>query len=354
MISIHATAATKYTTDDLRVLMGMDRLSDDSSMTEIRQLLSKCYQQKEYNELVNALEGIDNAQIKEFQEKEDAWYSAKEVLEANFINNKPIKTILDDYAVYKTAELQRVPYTEAKTVDLDLIDASDIEAKIKYAQSTLDAANDNTNIGVIGYDMETFTKADLSVITPFGNSISIDTGKSQVNDGLTIAIQKNHKIYSQFKGKVTKVTNNSVSIKTGKSIVIEYIGIAPSVRKNEKVKQYSIIGNAKSNKVLFKFKLNTVYVDPLLLYGSRSNVWYDSWANFNPGCMITKNDYSNLKDRLEKATNVIHSELNSAGTATNKDGTVTKIIVQGENSYTDTADNITIDKFIPEINVNKN
>lgn len=350
-IPSNSLASESYTTDDLRVLMGMNRLSEDSSMSEIKGILSSCYKQKEWNELVAALGNVKDVQLKEFKEKEDAWYSAKDALESNFTSNKPVKTILSDYVNYKTAASLRAEYTK-NSFTLSLIDNDNIENKIAYANSLIEAVNDNTNIGVIGNNMETFTKDKLMVTVPFGSSYSINSGKKQTSKGLTLSIQKGRKIYSQFNGIVTAVTDNSVTIKTGRSIEIEYSGVQPRVEKKQKIKQYVVIGKTKTKSMTMKLKLNTLYFDPLLLYGSRSSEWYEQWKNANPGCIIEEKDYSELLDHLPEAEADHASDI--VGTMTDKEGGTTQITIQGDNSYTDTPDNIVTEKEEPGIIDDKN
>jgi hypothetical protein len=352
LLPVKSYAFASYTTDDLRVLMGMERLAEDGSMLEIKRLLSSSYKQQEWNELVLALDDIDDLELKDFKEKEDAWYQAKDKLEANFTGNESIQTILSDYVNYQTAASRRVNYSKTDATGLSLIDASDIKAKIAYANSILGGADDKTNIGVIGIKMKTFTKTNLLITVPFGRSYSISSGKERDSNGLTIAIPQDVKVYSQFNGTVTAVTDNSVTIKTGKSIEMEYIGIKPAVKRNQKVKQYALIGTTKSKTLVIKFKLNTVYADPLLLYGSMSTVWYEQWEASNPGCAIDKNNYNNLLDKLPDQDKEKTSEINNAGTITNQDGASKKIVIEGENSYTDTPDNLILDKTEPESNTN--
>jgi hypothetical protein len=344
LIPIYSYASTNYTIDDLRVLMGMQRLSDNGSINEIKRLLSTCYKQNEWNELVLALEDIEDTQLKDFQDKEEEWYKAKEILESNFISNKPIETILSDYINYQTIASLRTEYTKATSFDLSLLDTNDIDAKIAYANSILDSTNDDTYIGVIGNNMKTFTQGNLLISIPFGRSYYIDSGKKLSNNGLTISIKHEHMIYSQFNGIITSVTDNSVTVKTGKSVEIEYIGIQPSVEKKQKVKQYNEIGKTKTKSMTLKFKLNTVYVDPLLLYGSRSVNWYKQWENANPGCTIDKFDYTHLLDNLSEEIVETTPDLNSAGTMINEDDNTIQIIIQGDNNYSDSPDNIGIEK----------
>lgn len=348
IVPVKSKAASIYTTDDLRELMGMHRLSEDGSMTEIKQLLSTCYKQKEWNELVSHLEKIGDENLKDFKVKEDAWYNAKDTLESNFASNQPVKTILDNYVDYQTAASLRGVENKEAYFKLSFIDDEGIEAKIAYANSILDAANDNTDIGIIGDNMKTFTKTNLLISVPFGSSYSIDSGKKQMNNGLTIALKQKSKIYSQFNGTVTAVTGNSVTVRTGKSIEIEYIGIKPSVEKKQKVKQYNILGKTKTKNITIKFKLNTVKADPLLLYGSRSVIWNEQWENANPGCTIEKKDYSKLQNSVTGEVTEAASDF-EAGTITDKDGKTEQIIIQGDNRYTDTPDNIVIEKTPPGI-----
>lgn len=346
---INTYASTNYATDDLRVLMGMYRLSEDESMKEIKNLLSICYRQNTWNELVTSLEDIEDIELKDFQMKEEAWYNAKENLEENFTQNKPIDMVLNNYIDYQTATSLRVDYTKTTSYELSLIDTSNIEEMIAYANSLLDATNDNTTIGEIGNEMKTFTMDKLLIAVPFGNSYSIDSGKKSLNEGIKIHIRQDNHIYSQFNGIVSEVTDNSVVIKTGKSIEIEYLNIIPSVEKKQKIKQYAVIGKTKTKTMVMKFKLNTVYADPLLLYGSRSIDWYRLWENANPGCAIDKKDYSGLLDNLAEAELEEKLQPNNAGLIISEDGITSKLIIQGENNYSDTPDNFTIEKIEPGI-----
>ncbi|WFR59057.1 hypothetical protein QA584_08225 [Anaerocolumna sp. AGMB13025] len=344
LLPTHSYALAGYTTDDLRVLMGRERLSEEGTILEIKALLSTCYKQQEWNELVQGLKDVDDKELKDFKEKEDAWYQAKDKLEANFTGNKPIKTILSDYVNYQTAASHRAAYSKSDASGLSFIDAGDIKAKIDYANSILEGADDKTKIGVIGYKMKTFTKANLLITVPFGRSYSIDSGKEQDSNGLTIAVPQDIKVYSQFNGTVAGVTDNTVTIRTGKSIEIEYLGIKPAVGKNQKVKQYGLIGTTKSKTMTIKFKLNTVYEDPLLLYGSMSTVWYELWKSSNPGCAIDINNYTVLLDKLPEKEIEKAPELYNAGTITNQDGLSKKIIIEGDNGYTNTPDHLILDK----------
>jgi hypothetical protein len=351
-IPIKVYAADAYTTDDLREMMGMHRLTEDDSMAEIKGILSTCYKQKEWNELVLALGDIEEVQLKEFKETEDTWYQAKDILEEDFSSNKSIEIILNDYVEYETAASLRTEYTETNSFELSLINNADIDAKIAYANSLLSAVNDYTNIGEIGSNMKSFTKDKLMVYIPFGDSFSIESGKKQNNDGLTVSIQQDHKIYSQFNGKVTAVTADSVTVRTGSSLEIEYTGIKPLVETKQKIKQYNTLGKTKTKTMTIRFKLNTVYFDPLLLYGTRSTAWYEQWQNANPGCTIDKNDYSRLLDKLSENASAKASDLNQAGAMTDKNGTAAPIIIQGDNKYTDTPDNIITETTEPGIIVN--
>lgn len=349
LIPINAYASVTYTTDDLRVLMGMHKLSEDGSMIEIKGLLSTCYKQEEWNELVSALGEIEVTALKDFKEKEDAWYQVKDILEKDFTSNKPLEIILDDYIEYQTASSLRGVYSDTNSFELSLIDVDDIKAKIAYANSLLDAVNDNTNIGNIGNEMKTFTKNKLLIAIPFGSSYSAESGRRQTNEGLTVLIQQGHKVYSQFNGLVTAVTANSVTVKTGSSIEIEYTDVQPLVETKQKIKQYTVIGKTETKTMTVKLKLNTVYFDPLLLYGSRSTDWYGQWQNANPGCTIEKSNYSGLMDSLPEKTSEKAPDFDNAGTMTNKDGTVAQIIIQGDNKYSDTPDNIITEEAEPGI-----
>ena len=353
LIPIDSFASAKNTIDDLRVLMGMQRLSEHGYKTEIKRLLSTCYKQKEWNELVAALGEVEDAEWKDFIEKEDAWYQAKDILEANFISNKPIETILNDYTKYQTAASLRMEYTKTNAIELSFIDTNDIESNIAYANSLLESTTDATNIGVIGHNMKTFTQSNLLITVPFGRTISNVSGKELLSDGLTISIQQEHAICSQFHGMVTAVTEDSVTVKTGKSIEVEYLGIKPAVVKQQKVKQYDIIGTTKTNSMSIKFKMNTVYVDPLLLYGSRSTSWYEQWEKANPGCLIEEKDYSSLLDKLPEKMDEITSEAYNPGRIVSEEGNSAPIIMDGENNYKDTPDDVTIDKKDLDIIINE-
>lgn len=353
LFPLNTYASASYSTDDLRVLMGMYRLSEDNSMKEIKNLLSTCYRQKEWNELVSSLVEVDNSQLNDFKEKEEAWYQAKDILEENFTNNKSVDIVLDDYINYQTASSVRVEYKTTNSYELSLIDTSDIEKTISYAKSLLAAVDDKTNIGDIGKDMQTFTKDNLLISVPFGNSFDINSGEKRLSNGIEISIQDGNEIFAQLNGIVTDVTVNSVTVKTGKSIEIEYIGIKPSVEKKQKIKQYNMIGKTKTKSMIIKFKLNTVYADPLLLYGSRSIKWYSSWEDANPGCTIDKKDYSELLDDLTVINPETASSANNGGITINEEGVVSQLLIQGDNNYMDTPDNLLIEKADSEIFTNE-
>lgn len=332
------------TTNDLRELMGMKRLEDEGLNKEILRLLSLTYKEEQWNELVEGLKDNIDFELKEFVEKEENYIKAKEELKESFCNNEDINQILELYIEYDTKNSLRGEQIYKNNYKLELLDTSDIETKLKYIESILYAAEDTVNIGVIGKAMNTFSKDNLLLTSVFGESRNIHTGKLEKNNGITIAIPNETPIYSQFHGKVTKVNHNSVEITTGNSLILTYKNITPTVRLNQNIKQYAELGTTKDNTMEFYVNLNTIYIDPLFLYGTRSQKWYDNWINSYPGSTYNTVDYSKLLDEIPK---IEQPEEIKGSTYINEKNEEESILFQGDNYYETTPDNIVIEKTVP-------
>ncbi len=329
--------ASAATTDDLREVIGDRRVTDDSFMSDLKNIIYR-YRQTEYrSELIDLLNSMgDNDyedRFNELNDKKDKTLSElEETFKSNQSTDKVIEKLNDSVAVLK--ELGAVK--EPNSIILNSFDENDYEDAYIYATSVLETMNDDYNIGIVGEGLTLPTADSKKMKRAFGqNAIVTSDVVYEDNKGIDLYTGMNGedkgfkpRILCQFNGTVRKVTKCKegyrIEVEHGQALVTIYEFLSkPVVKKGEKVKQYDLLGYAKGESIHFEVILNTVNINPLLMYGDMGEQIYTQWYGANPGMAVGEIDFTKVKKYVSDVEEIKKTDTTS--TVVDSDGNETNI-----------------------------
>lgn len=306
-VTLTTSAAT---TDDLRELIGSKRITEEALIKEIKQIIyyySSMERKEQLYELMREL--VIEKEVDDFENLIKNTSVSIDRLVQDFKAAESSKVILEDYNNIYTLLKKINAVSAADTVSPAIYTTSikEMEDLYQYALSVKNSIGDNTEIGIIGEKLLPPSGKDFQILRSFGeNKIILSQPNIEISNGIIMSILENSNVYSQFNGVVESIQKEENSyklvIKTGKSIECIYSNIGKvKVKRGSKVKQYDVLGTSSNDKLIFSIKLNTVYINPLYLYGTKGITSYEKWMAANPEMVVTKTDFTNiLKDVVKE------------------------------------------------------
>lgn len=300
--------AKAATVDDLREIIGEQRLTEDTLISEVKAIIYKFRQTQYRNELIRLLKEKGN------YEYEDTFYSLMRQkdeslanLEAAFTSNKPVNMIITSLGEVYSVLADLGALKKPNTYILDEFDEGEQAAAYEYAQSILSCIGDNFIIGTVGEGLKPPTYNNFHLNKAYGKYAEVlDKIEYKENDGIELKVYSNETaIVSQFNGVVKDIQKKkkgySITISHGPALLTTYSYFKKVlVKEGDKVKQYDAIGHAATDTIHFKVILNTIPINPLFLYGGAGERAYSKWAAENPGMAIDTIDFSKTKKYVEK------------------------------------------------------
>jgi murein DD-endopeptidase MepM/ murein hydrolase activator NlpD len=307
-ITLPVSAAT---TDDLRELIGGSRVTEEAYIKEMKQIIYYYNSMERKEQLFELMKGLGNE--KEISDYEDLLKKTSlsvDKLVKDFKAAKSPAVLLEDYNdIYSMLKkIDAVSVADTISPAIYTTNVKDIEDLYQYALSVKKSIDDNTEIGILGEELLPPSGKDFQLVQSFGeNKIILSNPTIETSNGITMSVRMNSQVYSQFNGVVESVLKTEdgykVVITTGKSIECIYSNIGNiRVKNGSKVKQYDVLGTAGNNKLIFSVKLNTVFINPLYLYGTKGITAYEKWMAANPEMVVTRTDFSYvLKDIVKES-----------------------------------------------------
>ena len=299
-----------YTENDLREVMGYERYDNKDALRLAKKLISDSSQDEMYNHL---LQVQDETTVQKENITKDLVIESRECLLEEVAAGIKIDDILKLFSQYDTIYLTAKTEYEVDRVDLTPIDESDIHKKQELAKFIEIINETSVDIGKVGVDMEPVVGGGLRI-----KSMGVDT--------ITVYTSEDEIVRSQFNGTVKEVTNDSVTIQSGETILLIYQGIKSQVHKDDAVKQGATIGRTKQYDMSLTMNMVSQPVNPLLAYGKRAIVWYDTYKQEDPWNKL-KFDFENIKDHPDKQ---VENEQVVVGEVKRADGTTGKLTVEGD------------------------
>lgn len=344
MSDVTATAAT---IDDLREIIGDKRITDENLQSELKTIIYRYRQTGYKKQLIDLLEtmgdfGYEDTLNKLIVQKDNSL----EKLEKSFSSNEKEEVIIEKLNSSLTALKELGALKEPDSYIIERFKEQDDEKAYKYAASVLNSKDDTFDIGDVGEGLVFPTKDSYKLYRAFGkNAIITSDIKYMNNRGIDLYVasspQEGFKaeIISQFNGTVKSIEKKGkskyrITIKHGSSLITTYEYLSEVVvNKGDKVKQYELLGFAYGETLHFETILNTVSINPLLMYGDLGKQIYDEWYGANPGMGIEATDFANIKKYAEDIT-IEDKKSTSHPSTVKEDGKTGKAKINLEEGYT--------------------
>jgi hypothetical protein len=302
------------TTDDLRVVIGERRVTDETLISDVKAMIYK-YRQTQYrNELIELLKDKGHLDYEDtfnrlMKEKEERQASLEECFSTNKPVNEVITSLSDVYSNLSELGALKQP----NTYILDEFDEDDQEIAYEYAKSILSCMEEDFNLGEIGEGLRPPTLIDFHLDKAYGKYTEVlGSIEYKENMGIDLLVvsdvsskgEKKGEIVSQFNGTVTEIQKRDkkyrITISHGLALQTIYSYLKDvQVKEGEDVNQYDVIGSAASDTIHLKIILNTIPINPLFLYGGAGERAYSKWVAENPGMVVEATDFSNVKKYVD-------------------------------------------------------
>lgn len=312
-VLFYANMSKGSTCDDLRELVGRNRLTSESYRKQLLNMYS-LYRAIEKGSLT--VELIENTQksIVQSQNKYDKQYDKYvKQYEQDFTNCESLSIINSDIdninsVKGKTTSAGTIKSVSSITKENSKRILEENSSEFKKMLSIVNSIGDNYDIGSIGSSSEFFIETPFNLIYPFGK-IYIDSGGKKYVENKNIVVggkRYTSKIKSAFNGEVVDKKKNEnglydISIKSGKSLVVNYRNIAHCrVRNGDGVVQYQEIGSLSGYKTTVEFLLDTEPVNPLVCFGQYGKEIYDAWLAEDNGMYADSPGMDSIIDRVDE------------------------------------------------------
>lgn len=306
--------AFAYTENDLRELMGLERIEGEKWEETAAGILAQCADEESYNELADLL---DTAVFKDelaaaIEDKNRAYRNYRK----QFLEGKEAQGLLEALFAYDSLYRQVNSSTDDPSLDgaVKRYDSGSIERQAAYARALLALCNSRTDIGMAGPEADTFLKRNLRI-------------QNMTEDALTCYVAEGESIYAQLGGTVYK-EGDTLLIRSGAATVFRYTGVTPVVSDGQQVEQYQLIGKAAGGTVTVRLLTGGLAVNPLKMYGTRARYWQDEYLRTQPWNTGEALDLADVKDSVSSAA----ADDSGNSVMTDRDGKQTEIVIEN-NTY---------------------
>lgn len=315
MILMCRTDVQAATENDMREVMGLERIEGSEWEKTAAKILSQCRSQKNYNNFVDEIGSVKNEESEVLAkqiEKKTEYYN---VFRESFLAGAPAWELTDTLTDYDRLYQVVNSYADAPQIaeELEKYDWKTIAEQEAYAKNIQKLCGSSGNIGDVGQKADTFLKANLRIA-------------GLTEDSVTCHATPKDRVYAQFSGKVTTVDSDSVTVLSGKTTEFTISGIQPvkGLKAGKKVKQYDVIGKAKTETVTASMKTGTDRENPLKIYGTRAAYWLDEYLQTEPWAEDDAVDLSKVKDQTDQK----EEETTAVSTMTDENGKESELTVK--------------------------
>ena len=255
------------TENDLREVMGVGRIDDDSLQSKTDELTDRLVREENYNELAAMLKesGLSlNVTEKEAEEEKSAYEDMME----KFSSCDSASSVIDKFSEYDSYTYY-ADQTSVGSFDAEYIDTTGTKEKLKKLNGLKKIMDNKKNIGKIGLSMQKITNSMSSI-------------KSADEKSLSLITEKKESVYSGFSGKVAEKTKRSVTIESGQTLYVTYQNVKSKLKIGDFVKQGDVIGTATKDFITVTMTMNGTARNILLAYGTDGADMYSVYLSENP------------------------------------------------------------------------
>lgn len=308
-----------YTVDDVRDLVGEERVDDIFTQREI-DLIIKQYEKIEkanmYIKLFDIGKEIDiNSDLeKMYQELEADLAMAHEKLEKSFQSGKSIDIVLKDKSNLESI-LHKISSLKDRGYDIEVEYIPNIwEEKYLKVQNVVKDLNEQFDIGEVGENLRIPLDNTFVLLSPYGLRLNPFTFDSvSMHNGIDFSTSLGTRVLSLWNGVVSKVYETesggkTIEITHGQNLKTIYMHLNEiKVGVGERVKQYDLIGlSGNTGKTTephlhLGVYLDDKYVNPIYLFGTKGLQAFKTYVSNNPEDYLKVLEIENeIKDKPSK------------------------------------------------------
>ena len=289
-----------YTVDDVRDLVGNERIDEVFTESEINLIVEQYEKIEKANLYVKMFElgkeiDITSNLLKEYNQLEKDVISSKENLAEKFQTGVALDSVLKE-----KSNLESLMYRVSKLKDLGYeIEVEYIpnvwEDRYYRVQNIVENLNEQYDIGDVGESMRIPLNNAFIITSPFGlrlHPVTLD--KVSMHNGLDFSAPENTYIYAQWNGVVSRTYysesgGNTIEISHGKDLKTLYMHLNEfKVEVGDVVKQYQLIGLSGNTGMStgphlhFGVYLDGQYINPVYLYGNKGLQAFKTYISSYP------------------------------------------------------------------------
>lgn len=308
-----------YTVDDVRDLVGEERVDDTFTQGEI-DLIIKQYEKIEkanmYIKLFDIGKEIDiNSDLeKMYQELEADLAEAHEKLEISFQSGKSIDIVLKDKSNLESI-LHKIASLRDRGYDIEVEYIPNIwEEKYLKVQNVVKDLNEQFDIGDVGENLKIPLDNTFVLLSPYGLRLNPFTFDSvSMHNGIDFSTVSGTRVLSLWNGVVSKVYETesggkTVEITHGQNLKTIYMHLNEiKVEIGKRVKQYDLIGlSGNTGKTTephlhLGVYLDDKYINPIYLFGTKGLQAFKTYVSNNPEDYLKVLEIENqIKDKPSK------------------------------------------------------
>lgn len=310
MMCFYSSNIYGYTEDDVRDLLGKERVDSVFTQSEINMIVEQYEKIENANLYLKMFERVQNLTIndeliEEYKKLESELEIAHSDLAKSFQGGSNIDIVLKDKSkleslLYKISNMKKVGYS----INVEYL-PNIWEDKYLQVQNIVNQLNDQFEIGYVGNGLKIPLDSSMSIEYPYGLRLNETEDALYMNEGIGFRAKIGTMVLSQWNGIVERIYNGSVGkiveIRHGNSLKTVYKNVGNvKVLVGEKVSQYQVIGELlrtsedNLNGVLhFEVYIDGKSENPIYLYGEEGLKSFKTFVSLNP------EDYMQLLD-IEK------------------------------------------------------
>ena len=322
-----STNVYAYTVDDVRDLLGQERVDDTFTEAEIATIVEQYEKIEKANLYLKLFEigkeiDINSDLEKKYQELEEKLLVAHENLALSFQGGKSISNVLKDKSkleslLYEISSLRDIGY------DIEVEYIPNIwEEKYKKVQNMVATLNEQYDIGDVGEGMKSPAYNSFSILSPYGFRLNENKDSLIMHNGIDIIVPIGTMVISQWNGIVSKIYESetmgkTIEISHGNNLKTVYSNLSEiKVAVGQRVKQYDVIalsgdtGKVNQGQLHFTVYLDGETINPIYLYGSMGLHAFQTFVSENPERYLEVFEIEKLIK--EKPSKEVEKEENSA------------------------------------------
>lgn len=307
LVSLFSVNIFAYTVDDIRDLVGKERVDDKFTQEEIDMVIQQYQSIERENTLLRMFAlgkeiDLDSELIEQYDALEKELELAIDVFANTFEGGEPISEVLKSKSnvesiLHKIDSLRDIGYN----IDVEYVPNVWTE-KYEEVQEVVDEMSKFYDIGEIGQEMLVPYIGEFNIYSAFGTRLNKFTYDSVENHhGIDFEVPLDTMVLAQWSGVVSKIYTTeqggkTVEISHGDNLKTVYGHLGEIlVAVGEDVQQYDAIGRTgQTGKMVvphlhFEVILDEEYVNPIYLYGEKglrafktyASIYASEWSKYN-------------------------------------------------------------------------